>query len=98
MCEQVDQCVGVVEALPYAENLHAVLPGYLDLAVAKPFVQIVDTALARIDCIHPQLKTARIFRSVCSQIAHDTRAAWRGRGRRPALAILGREPKSQADA
>src|SRR2546422_102513 len=85
MGKQVDQCIGIVEALPYADNLHAVLLEYSDFAVPKPFVQIVDTALAGIDRIHPQLKTARIFRSVCSQFAHDTRPAWRGRGFRAAL-------------
>ena len=96
MGKQVDQCIGIVEALPYAENLHAVLLEYSDFAVPKPFVQIVDTALAGIDRIHPQLKTARIFRSVCSQFAHDTRPAWRGRGFRAALPTLGCEPNGQA--
>src|SRR5438876_5142983 len=73
MCKQVDQCVGIIEALPCAKNLHAVLLEYIDFAVAKPFVQIVDTALAGIDRIHPQLKTARILRGVYYHIDRNFR-------------------------
>src|SRR2546425_7430587 len=98
MGKQVDQCIGIVEALPYADNLHAVLLEYIDFAVAKPFVQIVDTALAGIDRIHPQLKTTRILRGVYSQIARDIRTARRGWSRRAALPALDRESRRQADA
>src|SRR5437867_1345817 len=97
MGKQIHQRVGIVEALPYTENLHAVLLEDIDFTFAKAFVQIVDTALAGIDRIHPQLKTARIFRSVCSQIARKTRPAWRGWSRCAPLPILGREPNGQAD-
>src|SRR5213594_3433522 len=97
MCKQVDEGIGIIEALPCAENFHAVFLEYIDFAVAKPFVQIVDTALAGIDRIHPQLKTARILRGVYSQIARDIRTAWRGWSRGAALPVLDRESSGQAD-
>ena len=76
ICQHPDQRVGVVETLPYRDDIGAVLLEDRDLLLSEPLMEVVDVATLIGRRVHPELETARVGRHVGSRL-DDVRPSWR---------------------